>query len=89
MKIEFDDAKNQRNQDLRGLSFEVVSEFDFESALEMEQVVEGELRYFALGYIRARLHALVYTLRGDTVRVISLRKANQREVRRYEQICGS
>lgn len=88
MKIEFDSAKNQRNIESRGLGFALAAEFDFEGALEVEQVVEGELRYFALGYVGSRLHALVYTMRSDTVRVISLRKANKREVRRYEQICG-
>jgi len=89
MNIEFDNAKNQRNLELRGLSFALVAEFDFDGALEVEQAVEGELRYFALGRIDGRLHALVYTLRGDAVRVISLRKANKREVRRYEQTCES
>lgn len=52
----------------------------------MEQDVGGERRYLALGHIDNRFHALVYTLRGDAVRVISLRKANSREVMRYEQI---
>ena len=85
MMIEFDDAKNERNLELRGLGFELVARFDFEGAIEVEQEIEGELRYFTLGYIGSRLHARVYTLRGDIVRVISLRKANKREVRRYEQ----
>lgn len=86
MEIEFDDAKNQRNLELRGISLELAVQFDFEGALEVEHEVDGEQRYLALGHIGARLYALVYTLRGDAVRVISLRKANKREVRRYEQI---
>ncbi len=86
MEIEFNAAaKNQRNIELRGLSFDLAAGFDFEGAIEVEQVVEGEHRYFALGFIGARLHALVYTLRGEVVRIVSLRKANKREVRRYEQ----
>ncbi|MCK0164335.1 BrnT family toxin [Marinobacter sp. S6332] len=85
MKIEFDNAKNERNIKLRGLSFELAAKFDFDGAIEVEQVVSGEQRYFALGHIGPRLYALVYTLRTDFVRVISLRKANKREVRRYEQ----
>lgn len=70
---------------LRGIDFALAAEFDYENALEVEQVVNGETRYFALGHIGSRLHALVYTLRGDAVRVISLRKANSREVQHYEQ----
>ncbi|WP_338130968.1 BrnT family toxin [Cupriavidus gilardii] len=45
----------------------------------------GETRYIAYGPIGTRLHCLVFTIRGDTLRAISLRKANFREVRDYEQ----
>ena len=85
MKIEFDPDKNQRNIEQRGISFELAKSFDFDNALEVAQQVDGELRYFALGMIEHRLYALVYTLRFDVVRIISLRKANKREVRYYEQ----
>lgn len=85
MEIEFDAKKNQHNIELRGIDFSLAAEFGYDNALEVEQVVNGETRYFALGHIGSRLHALVYTLRGDAVRVISLRKANNREVRHYEQ----
>jgi uncharacterized DUF497 family protein len=44
----------------------------------------GEARFFALGYIGNRLHALVFTS-GATVRVISLRRAHKTEVKRYEE----
>ena len=44
-----------------------------------------ERRFQALGYIGDRLHMLVFTPRNSKVHVISLRKANPREVRRYEQ----
>lgn len=86
MKIEYDPSKNQRNIEVRGLSFELVHNFDFDNVIETVQIVDGETRYFVLGYIHQRLYALVYTLRGDALRVISLRKANPREVKRYEQI---
>ena len=85
MKIEYDPRKNERNIELRGISFDKAALFDFDNALEVEQVIYNEIRYFSLGEIEGRLHALVYTLRGDSVRVISLRKANAREVRLYEQ----
>jgi uncharacterized DUF497 family protein len=37
----------------------------------------------ALGFIGIRLHAMAFTRRGDNFRIISLRKANQMEVRQY------
>lgn len=45
----------------------------------------GEARFIALGYIVDRLYSMVFTVRGDMLRVISLRKANKREVKRYDQ----
>jgi uncharacterized DUF497 family protein len=45
----------------------------------------GEQRFVALGRIGLRVHVLVFTPRGEVVRVISLRKANRREIRHYEE----
>lgn len=44
-----------------------------------------ERRFQALGLIGDRLHMLVFTPRGPKMHVISLRKANPREIKRYEQ----
>jgi uncharacterized DUF497 family protein len=45
----------------------------------------GEARYQALGEIDGRVYMLVFTPRGGDVHVISLRKANRREIKRYEE----
>ncbi len=42
-------------------------------------------RYRTLELIEERLHAVAFTLRAHKVHVISLRQANQREVKDYEQ----
>jgi len=85
MKIEYDPAKNAVNIEKRGLSFELAKEFDFESSLVWRDVRcdYNELRYSAIGYIGNRLYHIVFTPRGDLMRVISLRKANSREVKKY------
>jgi uncharacterized DUF497 family protein len=69
-----------------GLSFALVEEFEWDSALVVEDVRRdyGERRFQALGMITGRLHALVFTPRVGRVHVISLRKANPREIRLYE-----
>lgn len=41
----------------------------------------GETRYAALGPIGGRSHCVCFTVRGNNLRIISLRKANEREVR--------
>lgn len=86
MEISFDPTKNERNIAERGLSFEWAAEFEWSRALVVEDTRSdyGEQRLQAIGLIDARLHVLVFTPRGTTLHVISLRKANSREVRRYE-----
>ncbi len=87
MGISYDAAKEERNLRERRLSFELVREFDWSSAYILEDTRKdyGERRFQALGKIGSRLHMLVFTPRGDDVHAISLRKANAREVKRYEE----
>jgi uncharacterized protein len=86
MEIKYDPRKNERNIRKRGLSFERVSDFEFEMAwfVEDQRQDYGETRIRAFGYLDGRLHSLVFTLTGAALRVISLRRANRREVKRYE-----
>lgn len=87
MEITYDPAKCQRNIVERGLPFDLVRDLDWSSALIVEDTRHdyGERRFQVLGFIGERLHVLVFTPRGAAVHVISLRKANKREVKRYEQ----
>lgn len=87
MHIEFDPLKNAANIARRDLNFERVAEFDFSTA-----VIEQDLRkpypeacFVAVGFIGTRLHVLCFTPIAGGIRVISFRKANNREVRNYEQ----
>ncbi|MFS8037950.1 BrnT family toxin [Xanthobacter sp. AM11] len=61
------------------------SRFEWDSALERIDARQpyGEVRCTAIGFIGERLHVMVFTRRGLHVRVISLRKANIREVKFY------
>jgi uncharacterized DUF497 family protein len=86
MHIEFDPAKNERNILERGLSFERVSDFDFDTASIWQDTRKPypEARYVALGLLDSRLHVLCFTPAAGGIRVISFRKANTREVKDYE-----
>ena len=85
VKIGFDPAKNATNIASRGLPFELVEQMEWATALIQEDTRKayGERRFQVLGFIGERLHALVFTPREGKVHVISLRKANSREVKRY------
>ncbi len=87
MNISFDPAKNARNIEERGLSFERAAEFDFETAKIREDVRKPypERRFVALGWLDARLHVLCFTPIPSGIRIISFRKANSREQRDYER----
>ena len=85
MRFEFDPAKNERNIKERGISFASSAEFDWTTALVLRSDRTGEARYMAVGEIEGRLHVLVYTKRGQALRIISLRRANSREGKRYEK----
>ena len=86
MQITFDPAKNILNIEMRGLSFEQVVNFEFETALFSQDLRQeyGEMRLRALGYLGQRVHALVFVETELGIRVISFRKANKREVAIYE-----
>jgi uncharacterized DUF497 family protein len=85
VKIGFDPDKNATNIVSRGLPFELVEQMEWATALMDEDTRKayGERRFQVLGLIGERLHALVFTPREGKVHVISLRKANSREVKRY------
>jgi uncharacterized protein len=90
MRITFDPAKNARNIDERDLPFELVAQLDWETAIATEDTRKdyGERRLRVLAFLGERLHAAVITMRGDAVHVISFRKANEKEVKRYEKEKG-
>ena len=83
--IVYDDGKNQENIKKRGLPFDMVNDLDWDNALIAldDRYDYNEDRYQALGFIGKRLFVVVFTLRGDDIRVISLRKATKWEQNRY------
>ncbi len=87
MACEFDAAKNALNLAKHGIDFASVDAFEWDSALVVEDIRKdyGETRLTALGYIGNRLHVLAFTIRGQRIRPISLRKANKREIKRYAE----
>ncbi|MBS0560250.1 MAG: BrnT family toxin [Proteobacteria bacterium] len=86
MDIEFDPNKDEVNRRKYGLSLAEAARLDFDTAavLADDRRVYGEARFRAYGLIDRRLHMLAFTMRGDVLRVISLRRANRTEVRRYD-----
>ena len=87
MKIEFDPAKDKANFAKHGVSLALAGELDWEAALVW---VDGryeydELRMIALAPKTEILYYVAFLELGEVRRVISLRRANRREVKHYVQ----
>ena len=85
--FEWDDRKAAENVARGRPPFEDVLRFDFGIALTVEDTRRdyGERRKQAIGLIDGRHHFVVYTDRNGRRRIISFRKANDREIRRYDR----
>jgi uncharacterized protein len=86
-KFEFDTAKSNDNEQRRGFGFEYAARVFFdEHRVEVldDRHDYGEARVRVIGAIEGNIFAVVYTIRGDAIRIISARKANRYERRRYQ-----
>jgi len=87
MELTFDPAKDAINRAKHGVSLAEAEAIEWETlwAIEDRRQDYGEVRMIGFAYIGSRLFCVVYTDRGETRRIISLRKANSREVDRYAE----
>ena len=90
MQVSYDPIKRQRTLEERDLDFEdAVSVWP---GLHFDQVDDrkdyGEVRIISIGMIGGRMVVLVWTERNDVRHVISMRKANEPEQRRYAARLG-
>ncbi|MEM7695927.1 MAG: BrnT family toxin [Pseudomonadota bacterium] len=69
-------------------SFERAKNLAWTQGLYARQVVRGEPRVCAVVPLDERLYVCVFVDRDKHRRIISLRKANAREVRRYQEVMG-
>ncbi|MFZ5507236.1 BrnT family toxin [Methyloversatilis discipulorum] len=85
MRIELDPAKDAGNQAKHGLSLSLAEELDWDAALVWvdDRYEYGELRMIALAPKTETLYYVAFVERGEARRIISLRRANRREVKHY------
>ncbi len=88
MLFEWDDRKAAQNAAKHGVPFEyAVRVFLDPHRVETEDRRRdySEERWITVGRIEGRLFAVAYTPRGKVIQVISARKANEREQRKYDE----
>ena len=86
MRFDWDDAKAEANEAKHGVPFEYAAaifldpnRLDFDAS----RPEDNEDRRKVVGVIEGRIFTVVYTLRDDVIRLISARRANDQETRRY------
>lgn len=86
MQFDYDPAKRQINLNKHGVDFLALGSV-FQDIFRLEGLDErrtsGEERWICIGSNGFRLYVVVYTIRGDRLRIISARKANDREQQKY------
>lgn len=89
MKFEFDADKQAINLrkhgiDLRDAAYVFLDMHRLDAADERKD--SGEERRLVVGTVENRVWVVVYTRRADAIRLISARKANEREQKRYHAL---
>ncbi|PAU74939.1 BrnT family toxin [Halomonas salipaludis] len=90
LEIEYDDAKRLKTLQERQLDFaHAYQVFAGDTIMRIDNRHDyGEERIIPLGYLNHRLVVLVWTWRGQRRRIISMRHANEREIRYFQANMG-
>ena len=83
MKFEFNREKSEANREKHGISLHEATRLWQEAHLEVAARTVDEPRWMAIGTINGKLHACIYTSRGEAIRLISCRRASEKEARLY------
>ncbi|PKN23735.1 MAG: hypothetical protein CVU64_23730 [Deltaproteobacteria bacterium HGW-Deltaproteobacteria-21] len=84
--FEWDKSKDKENQSKHRIPFaDTFGVFEDPNAITLEDFRSGEQRFVTIGMDAfGRILVVVYTWRGDNIRIISARKAVRYEVKQYE-----
>ena len=87
-KFQWDDRKAASNFVDHGVTFDAARDV-FRDPFAVEQLDDrknyGEDRFTIIGVARGRLLFVAYTMRGETIRIISARSAEPHERREYHE----
>lgn len=83
--FEYDPAKSHSNLAKHGIDFVVAQKlWDDPDVLEIPAKTEDEPRFLVIGILDSKHWSAVITYRGETVRIISVRRSRAEEVALYE-----
>ena len=84
MEFEWDDEKSRTNKIKHGIDFDVAKElWNDSNRIEIQTPYPLEKRNILIGKIGKKLWTGIFTYRGNAMRIISVRRAREQEVRLY------
>lgn len=81
MEVEFDPDKDAANIRNHGISLSRAVDMDVVAAVDSSR--SNEIRFRSYGFIDGKAYCLVHTVRGEKIRLISLRRTHAREMKKY------
>ena len=89
MRFEWDDEESSSNKTKHGVAFDTAKDlWNDSNRVEIETSYPLEERTILIGKIENKLWTAIFTQRGDTIRIISVRRARKREAKLYDQKNG-
>ena len=86
MTFQWDDEKNRSNQVKHGIDFDTAKAlWDDANRVEIQSPYPLESRSILIGKVDKKLWTAIFTRRGSTIRIISVRRARKREANLYGQ----
>ena len=86
MKFEWDENKSHLNERKHGIDFKSATElWNDTNRVEIQTSFPDEIRHILIGEIKLKVWVAVFTIRNDTIRIISVRRARKKEHTLYEQ----
>ena len=86
MKFEYNEKKSQINKEKHGIDFVEAQKLwqDEEALIIPANIVDNEIRYALISKILRKCFVVIFTIREDTNRIISVRRCRKNEEKNYE-----
>lgn len=84
MEFEYDSKKSEANKAKHGIDFEQAKAlWDDRNMLVVDSQYSSEERQMGIAQLSNKIWSAIFTVRGEKVRLISVRRARDEEVKRY------
>ncbi len=85
MNFEYDSEKCESNKQKHGIDFSAAQAlWDDPDRIEIPVITADEPRFLVIGIINGKHWSGIITYRGETIRIISVRRSRKEEVNIYE-----